>query len=77
MIVYFFDLKFSNERQFNALKRRFYYNLNRLKGKPDFRTKSVLVFDNSAEELLDTFFKKYATESKVYKVKCRHIEQVC
>ena len=77
MIVYFFDLKFSNTRQFNALKRRFYYNLNRLKGKLDFRTKSVLVFNNSMEARLDEFFKKYATESEVYKIKCTRIEQVC
>ena len=77
MIVYLFDLKARNKRQFNALKRRFYYHLNRRhRTKLTVMTKSVWGVDERYSEEFESFFRRFAGEIEVYKIKCKEAERI-
>lgn len=82
MLVYFYDLKPKQKNNYkdnyNRLKRRFYYQFNKIKLKEfSFKTKSVLIVDEKYEKLLDSFFLMFKDESEVYKIKTNDIEQLC
>lgn len=76
MIIYFYDLH-SEVKNYNRLKRRFYYDLKRSKlSTYPWKTKSVIVVENSAEKDADLFFRKYAGIVEVYKARTGAIEEV-
>ncbi|MCX8194826.1 MAG: hypothetical protein N3G22_01840 [Candidatus Micrarchaeota archaeon] len=76
MLIYFYDLK-TRLRDYNRIKRRFYYDLkkSRLSLYP-WKTKSVIVVDDSAEALADQFFFRYRRYVEVYKARAATIEEV-
>ncbi|MCK4318980.1 hypothetical protein KAW38_00205 [Candidatus Micrarchaeota archaeon] len=75
MIVYFYDLKGKDLREYNRVKRRFYYNLARLSGVGMvWRSKSVFSIDDKYERYIDSFLKEYIPFLEVYKV---HTEKIC
>ncbi len=76
-ILYLYDLKAKNKRDFNRVKRRFYYHLKKLAlKKSDFLTKSVILVPRSRERTLDSFFKQFSKEVEVYKVHCESVEEL-
>jgi hypothetical protein len=77
LILYLYDIKAKNKRAFNRIKRSFYYHLKKLAlPKYAFRTKSAFVIDESSEELLDDFFKRFHGQIEVYKVFAERIEEL-
>lgn len=76
MLIYFYDLK-TKLRDYNRIKRRFYYELkkSRLSTYP-WRTKSVLVVEDSAEGMADRFFLRHRKHVEVYKARASSIEEV-
>ncbi len=80
MIVYIYDLKFETKQKFNRLKRKFYYNLEKLGlNKDNFPTKSTIVVEDKKEEMMDMFFKEFRkTEGtlEVYKFFTTYIEEL-
>ncbi len=80
MIVYIYDLKFETKQKFNRLKRKFYYNLEKLGlNKDNFPTKSTIVVEDKKEEMMDMFFKDFRkTEGtlEVYKFFTIYIEEL-
>jgi len=69
MILYFYDIRMK-VREYNTLKRRFYYQLarSRLALKP-WKTKSVLLVDDGLEAEADAFFRKWKPSIVCYKAK--------
>ncbi len=76
MLIYFYDLK-TKLKDYNRIKRRFYYDLkkSRLSTYP-WRTKSVLIVEDSAEGMADRFFRHYRRHVEVYKARATSIEEV-
>ncbi len=76
MLIYFYDLK-TKLKDYNRLKRRFYYDLkkSRLSTYP-WRTKSVIVVEDSAETLADRFFIRHRRYVEVYKARASSIEEI-
>ena len=65
MFVYLFDLKFKTKKEFNRIKRKFYYNLGLLGlGKESFFTKSGLLIHERDEAKVDNFFKQFKKTEK-------------
>lgn len=76
MLVYMYDLK-SSVRDYNRLKRSFYYHLNKNGHNQYFwNTKSVLVVPDEAERVLDGFFKGFEKFVVVYKIRTSSIEEL-
>jgi len=76
-ILYLYDIKAKNKREFNRVKRLFYYHLNKLgRVKIHFVTKSVLLVPTELEHLLDGFFKRFKNKIEIYKVRCEKIEEL-
>ena len=76
-ILYLYDIKAKNKREFNRVKRLFYYRLNKLDlVKLHFVTKSVLLVPLELERLLDGFFLEFKKSVEVYKAKCEKVEQL-
>ncbi len=76
MLVYFYDIK-ASLKNYNRLKRVFYYNLKRLGlDKYYWKTKSVLVAPNNMERAIDAFFKEYSKFVVVYKIACKEIKEL-
>ncbi|VVC04809.1 Uncharacterised protein [Candidatus Burarchaeum australiense] len=69
MILYCFDLKAKNARDYNRLKRKFYYHLNKssLASAP-WKTKSVLAIPNSLARTADAFFRQWRGSIEVHKI---------
>jgi len=76
MILYFYDIKM-NVKDYNTLKRRFYYQLgkSRLSLKP-WKTKSVLLVDDGLELEADSFFKSWKPQIVCYKAKTEFVEML-
>lgn len=76
MILYFYDIKMK-VKEYNTLKRRFYYHLarSRLAFKP-WKTKSVLLVDDGLEFEADTFFRKWKPSIVCYKAKTSSLEKL-
>ena len=76
-ILYLYDIKAKNKREFNRVKRVFYYRLNKLGiVKLHFVTKSVLLVPHDLERLLDAFFLGFKKSVEVYKAKCEKVEEL-
>lgn len=74
--MYIYDIK-TNLRNYNRVKRVFYYNLNkRGLNKYYWKTKSVLVAPDNMGHTIDSFFKEYSKFTITYKIKCREIKQI-
>ena len=76
-LIYLYDLKAKNKRDFNRVKRRFYYHLNKLRGpKLSFLTKSVMLVSPEREKIFDAFFKQFKGGLEVYKIWCEEISEL-
>jgi len=76
-ILYIYDIKAKNKREFNRVKRVFYYRLNRFGlGRQAFRTKSVLIVDEKNERKFDSFFADFKGSIEGYKVYAEGIESL-
>ena len=74
-ILYIYDIKARNKREFNRVKRVFYYRLNKFGLlKSAYRTKSVLIVDEKKEKLFDDFFAHFKGKLEGYKVYADSIE---
>ena len=75
--VYFYDLKPTKPENYNRLKRKFYYQMNKLTI-PDmsWKTKSVIVITSQYEQILDHFFNSFKPNIEVYKVQANFIEEL-
>lgn len=77
MIVYLFDLKTPNAREYNTLKRRFYYQLKHtVPNEFEWKTKSVLVVSDKIEKNMDVFFKRWKGRILLYKIKTKRITHI-
>jgi len=80
MILYIYDLKFETNKKFNKLKRKFYYQLEKLAlTKENFPLKSTILVPDNKEQVMDYFFKNFKkTESSlvVFKVFSTTIEEL-
>ncbi|MBD3397896.1 hypothetical protein GF412_01965 [Candidatus Micrarchaeota archaeon] len=76
MLVYLYDLK-SSVKDYNRLKRNFYYHLNKNGYNQYFwKTKSVLVAPDEMERALDGFFKDFNKFVVAYKIHTDSIEEM-
>ncbi|VVB66595.1 Uncharacterised protein [Candidatus Gugararchaeum adminiculabundum] len=77
MLIYVYDLKIRGLKEYNTLKRRFYYNLKHssIAASP-WKTKSVLFVKDDLETAADTFFKRYTGFVEVYKARVSDLESV-
>ena len=76
-IVYIYDIKSRTKKEFNRIKRRFYYQLNKIELKNCvWKTKSVLITPSEMEELFDRFFRKFKINVEVYKFRTKFIEDI-
>ena len=76
-ILYIYDIKAKNKREFNRVKRMFYYRLNKFNlGKSAFRTKSVIISDEKKEKMFDAFFSDFKGSVEIYKVYAQSIEML-
>jgi hypothetical protein len=77
MIIYCFDIMCKEEKRFNTVKRRFYYQLRQKKlSNSFFRSKSVLLVEESREAELDTFFAQYKDDLRLFKSHLESLEQI-
>ncbi len=77
MIIYCFDLKVESLKKYNTVKRRFYYDLNKINIlKSVWRTKSVILAPEEKEIEFDTFFSKYKDYTTLFKGKISLLERV-
>ena len=77
MIIYCFDILMKENKRFNAIKRRFYYNSRQMKlNNSFFRSKSVLLVEDSRESELDLFFSKYKEDLRLFKSHLDSLEQI-
>ena len=76
MLLYFYDLKL-RVKDYNKLKRRFYYHLARskLSFKP-WKTKSVLLVDDGLEADADAFFRKWRPHIVCFKARTDGLERL-
>jgi len=77
MLIYFYDIKIKGLQAYNTLKRRFYYHLKRSKlSAYPWRTKSVIIVDDSLEAAADEFFKEFEGYIEVYKARTDAIQEI-
>lgn len=80
MLLYIYDIKHKNRKNFNKIKRNFYYNLGKLDlGSEAWITKSTILVPDSRERALDIFFSNFKKKTKnivVYKAFTHHIEEL-
>jgi len=79
MIVYVYDLFGKDVKEYNRVKRRFYYELRKILDSNieiNWKTKSMLVAPEDMEKVLDLFFKKYSPYIVIYKFKTQTINQL-
>ena len=70
-------MKAKNKRDFNRVKRRFYYRLNQmLPDKEAWRTKSAILARGKSVRMLDSFFHSFRGLVIVYKANVRSIEEL-
>jgi len=80
MILYIYDLKFETRKKFNKIKRKFYYQLEKLGlEKENFPLKSTIMVPDNKEQMMDYFFKNFKkTEGSlvIFKVFSTTIEEL-
>ncbi|MBI2079586.1 hypothetical protein HYT84_02380 [Candidatus Micrarchaeota archaeon] len=76
-LIYIYDIKGKDRRDFNRIKRMFYYRLVKLNMMGCvWKTRSVLLVPQKMEQLLDDFFKSFSNNIEVYKIKTKQIESL-
>ena len=75
-ILYFYDIKAKNKKEFNRTKRRFYSRLNQMLPKDAWRTKSTILVQMKKENIMDSFFRAFRGHIIVYKANINSIEQL-
>ena len=77
MLLYVFDLKIKGLKEYNTLKRRFYYQMGKSElSKALWRTKSVLLVEDDVEVEADAFFCGFKPFVEVYKARVSGLETV-
>ena len=77
MFLYLYDVKAKNKKDFNRVKRRFYYRLNQiLPNREAWRTKSAILVQGKAVRALDQFFRSFRGSVIVFKANVRAIEEL-
>ncbi|MFA5105794.1 MAG: hypothetical protein WC506_02420 [Candidatus Micrarchaeia archaeon] len=77
MLLYLYDIHASDAKQFNRVKRRFYYSFKRSwLATCVMKSKSVIYVDDIYELEADTFFMKFEGEIDVFKARCSSVEQI-
>ncbi len=85
MIIYIYDIVIKeenlerNKKIYNRIKRRFYYDLNKiLKNNKniELKTKSSLFSDEKNEKILDEFFEKYKDYLYLIKIYSNNIFEI-
>jgi len=67
-VLYVYDIQSSNRKEYNRIKRRFYYRLNKLFEKNFFwKTESCLIVPVKSEGNIDSFFRGFRPNILVYK----------
>ena len=75
--IYFYDLRPKNPKDYNRLKRKFYYHLNKLNLDTNYwRTRSVLIVPPEIEAILDEFFLSFKPDVEVYKAQTKYVEEL-
>ena len=75
--LYLYDVDARNKKEFNRVKRRFYYRLNQLFPKKDaWRTKSAILVQGRHTRALDDFFRSFKGSVLVYKASVDYIEEL-
>jgi len=77
MLLYLYDIKVGSIRDYNRVKRRFYYALkkSRLSVLP-FKTKSAILVPDELELTADVFFSNFSEYLVVYKAYVTHIHSL-
>jgi len=74
-VIYIYDVKGKTRKEFNRVKRMFYYNLIKLGLKNCvWKTKSVLISHIETEGILDKFFQTFKGNIEVYKIHAKYVE---
>lgn len=77
MYLYLYDVKAKNKKEFNRVKRRFYYRLNQmLPDRETWKTKSAILVRGRSVRVLDNFFHSFRGLVVVYKANVRSIEEL-
>ncbi len=66
-VVYVYDIEANDIKEFNKIKRRFYYNLNKIKSYVNlyFITKSTMLIKKENEKIIDEFFKDFCKKGQI------------
>ena len=77
VFLYLYDVKAKNKKEFNRVKRRFYYRLNQiLPNREAWKTKSAILVQGRSVQVLDQFFRSFKGSVIVYKANVRAIEEL-
>jgi hypothetical protein len=75
--LYLYDVSARNKKEFNRVKRRFYYRLNQLFPKKDvWRTKSAILVQGRHTRVLDDFFRSFRGFVVAYKASVNFVEEL-
>lgn len=73
--MYVYDLRASNPKEYNRVKRRFYYHLGRLfPSRKLWRTESCIVVPAKQERILENLFMGFGSNITVYKTAIRRLQ---
>jgi hypothetical protein len=76
-ILYLYDVSAKDEKEFNRVKRRFYYWLNQIiVDKNCWKTKSAILAPRKYVRALDALFEEFRGSVTVYKANVRSIEEL-
>jgi hypothetical protein len=76
-ILYLYDVDAKEKKEFNRVKRRFYYWLNQIVVDKDcWKTKSAILAPRKYVQALDALFREFKGSVTVYKANVRTIEEL-
>lgn len=76
-ILYIYDISAKEKKEFNRVKRRFYYWLNQIiTEKECWKTKSVILASRKHTRALDALFHEFSGSVIAYKANIRTIEEL-
>lgn len=76
-VLYLYDIEAKEKREFNRVKRRFYYWLNQIvPDKELWKTKSAIMVPRKYIKPLDALFKEFRKSVICYKANVRSIEEL-
>jgi hypothetical protein len=77
MLFYVYDIKIKDKKTRNAVKRRFYYNLNKkFKNVAEKKTRSSILINEKFESKIDDFFNEFYGFIDVYKIRAESVERL-